>query len=309
MDWTAVEEKIMQDDQHKWDRKVGAKGLRIEESGQLAISDSGDTNGSYTLSDLATAQLCGKLKIPVEYYHRLPGPMKALVGNFDLERLNGHALLLRGKGEWIRAVLSGEYVVYNNAQIAETVQTLLQDGNVRVKTFVMEETHLFIKIVSEEIVEPTSGLKAGIMIGNSEVGLGSVSVEPFVFRKACTNDLVIAQEKSFRHPHVHLTANELSRRMAIGINEAFTLASSSLDAFLKTREELIPDPVETIRQIAASRKLSQKFTDEVVSSFQLEPEYTRFGVINAFTSAAQKVSPLQRIEIERFAGTLLTNPT
>jgi len=30
----------------------------------------------------------------------------------------------------------------------------------------------------------------------------------------------------------------------------------------------------------------------------------RFGVINAFTNAAQKLSPLQRIEMERFAGTL-----
>jgi hypothetical protein len=28
-------------------------------------------------------------------------------------------------------------------------------------------------------------------------------------------------------------------------------------------------------------------------------------VINAFTRAAQKLGPLQRIEVERFAGTLL----
>ena len=36
-----------------------------------------------------------------------------------------------------------------------------------------------------------------------------------------------------------------------------------------------------------------------------EPEPTRFGVTNAFTRAAQKLRPLQRIEVERFAGTLL----
>jgi hypothetical protein len=35
------------------------------------------------------------------------------------------------------------------------------------------------------------------------------------------------------------------------------------------------------------------------------PEPTRFGVINAFTRAAQRFGSLQRIEIERFAGTLL----
>jgi hypothetical protein len=31
------------------------------------------------------------------------------------------------------------------------------------------------------------------------------AVEPFVFRKPCTNDLIVSQEKSFRHAHIHLT--------------------------------------------------------------------------------------------------------
>jgi hypothetical protein len=162
--------------------------------------------------------------------------------------------------------------------------------------------------LSEEIWDLESGLKAGIMIGNSEVGMGSVSVEPFVFRKPCTNDLIVSQEKSFRHAHIHLTAYELTRRMAEAVSEGFSLASFSLDAFLKTREEPIQDPVETIRKIAEARKFSQKLTDEVVSSYLIEPEPNRFGVINAFTNAAQKLGPLQRIEMERFAGTLLEAP-
>jgi hypothetical protein len=54
--------------------------------------------------------------------------------------------------------------------------------------------------------------------------------------------------------------------------------------------------------------LSQKRTDEIVSSYLVEPEPNWFGVINAFTNAAQKLAPLQRIEMERFAGTLLETP-
>src|SRR5439155_17725357 len=30
------------------------------------------------------------------------------------------------------------------------------------------------------------------------------AVEPFVFRKPCTNDLIVSREKSFRHAHIHL---------------------------------------------------------------------------------------------------------
>lgn len=303
MDWKAVEDRIVKDDENKWDHGVTGHQLRISWSGALEL-----TNGSkrcYLLSDLATTQMCQKLGIPVDYYRRLPDEMKAIIANYDLGRMNETSYLLRGKGEWTRAFLSAEYVAYNNMQIIETVQALLEQTEVSVKSFVLEETHLYLKIVSEDLLVQESGLKAGIMIGNSEVGQGSVSVEPFVYRKACTNDLVISQEKSFRHPHIHFTVSELNRRMAEGISKAFEVASSILDAFLRTREEPILDPVETIRRLATQRKFSQKFTDEVVSSYQGEPDPTRFGVINSFTNAAQKLGPLQRIEMERFAGTLL----
>jgi hypothetical protein len=118
----------------------------------------------------------------------------------------------------------------------------------------------------------------------------------------------VSQEKSFRHAHIHLTEYEMTRRMAEAVSEGFRVASSVMDEFLKTREEPIEDPLETIRIIAEARQLSQKLTDEVVSSYLGEPETNRFGVINAFTNAAQKLGPLQSIEMERFAGTLLEGP-
>jgi hypothetical protein len=305
MDWIQVEERIIDDDRNKWDRKAPAKEIRISSDGLLEVRNGECGQERFALSELATGQMCQRMGIPVLYYRRLPGELQATIANYDLGRLSENAYLLRGKDQWVRAFLSTEYIAYNNAHIAETVKALLQGAAVSVKSFVLEETHLFLKVISNEIVERDSGLKAGIMIGNSEVGLGSISVEPFVYRLACTNDLVVTQEKSFRHAHIHLTVAELRRRMGDAISDAFRVASSLLDVFLKTREEPITDPVETIRQLAEARKMSQKFADEVVSSYSAEPEPTRFGVINAFTRAAQKLGPLQRIEIERFAGTLI----
>jgi hypothetical protein len=138
-------------------------------------------------------------------------------------------------------------------------------------------------------------------------GLGDLrfSVEPFVFRKPCTNDLIVSKGKGFRHAHIHLTAYELTRRIAEAVSEGFRLASSVLDAFLKTREVKVVDPLEVIRKIAEERKFSQKMSDEVVSRYLVEPESNWFGVINAFTNAAQRMALLQRIEMKRFAGTLI----
>ena len=298
MDWKSVAEKIVLDDQNKWDQRWLAEELEVAKLG----------HDVWPFSDLAMSQFCQKLDIPVRYFRRLPDEMKILVANHDLKRLKGTSFFVRGKGQWIRAFLSAEYVAYNNSEIAQTAESLLRNGALDVKSFVLEETHMFLKIISEDIVDREAGLKAGIMIGNSEVGMGSVSVEPFVFRKPCTNDLIVSREKSFRHAHIHLTAHELTRRMAEAISEGFRVASSVLDAFLKTREVKVVDPLEVIRKIAEERQFSQKITDEVVSSYMVEPESNWFGVINSFTNAAQKLGPIQRIEMERFAGTLLETP-
>ena len=308
MTWNEVAARIIDDDRGKWDRKVSAEQVWVSQSGTLIAMNGGPAPDSFSLSDLATTQLCERLAIPPAYYRRLPAELKATVANFDLKRLSDRQFLLRGKATHVRAVLSGEYVAYNNSAIAETVQTLLRSEGLQIKSFVLEETNCFIKIVSEELVEPASGLKAGIMIGNSEVGMGSVSVEPFVFRKACTNDLVVNTDKAFRHAHIHFTPNELTRRMAEAIGDGFLVASQILDSFLKAKDGPILDPLAVIRKIAEERKLTQKLADEVVARYVAEPEPNRFGVINAFTAAAQTLAPLQRIDMERFAGSLLAAP-
>src|SRR5580704_16930564 len=107
--------------------------------------------------------MCQKLEIPVRYYRRLPSDLKATVANHDLRRLAEHGYLLRGKDEWIRAFLSSDYVAYNNRDVTETVHELLTNAAVSVRSFVLEETHLFLKVASEDIVDRDSGLKAGVM--------------------------------------------------------------------------------------------------------------------------------------------------
>ena len=66
--------------------------------------------------------------------------------------------------------------------------------------------------------------------------------------------------KKFWHAHIHLTEYEMTRRMAEAVSEGFKLAGSALDSFLKTREEPVADPVQTIRKIAEARRKKRKTT-------------------------------------------------
>jgi hypothetical protein len=82
----------------------------------------------------------------------------------------------------------------------------------------------------------------------------------FCFSETLYQRLIVSQEKSFRHAHIHLTEYEMTRRMAEAVSEDFRLASSVLNTFLKTREEPVADPVETIRKIAEARRNKRKTT-------------------------------------------------
>ena len=108
MDWKTVSDKIVQDDQNKWDRNVAGQELQVSNRGAIELSNGEGAGKTYSLSEVATSQMCQKLEIPVKYYRRLPDEMKATVANYDINRMNGHSYLLRGKGDWIRAFLSAE---------------------------------------------------------------------------------------------------------------------------------------------------------------------------------------------------------
>jgi hypothetical protein len=71
MDWKSVAEKIVQDDQNKWDRKVSGQELRISDSGAIEMFNGDNGGATYSLSEVATSQMCQKLEIPVKYYRRL----------------------------------------------------------------------------------------------------------------------------------------------------------------------------------------------------------------------------------------------
>lgn len=55
------------------------------------------------------------------------------------------------------------------------------------------ENRMYIKIVNHRLEMACVGdiVQAGVVISNSEVGLGAVSVQPLVYTLACSNGMVI----------------------------------------------------------------------------------------------------------------------
>lgn len=81
------------------------------------------------------------------------------------------------------------------------------------------ENRLYLKVVNHRLeMEVRKGdiVQAGVMISNSEVGLGAVSIQPLVYRLVCTNGMVVNDMGERRH-HVG--------RQAKAVEDSFTLYS------------------------------------------------------------------------------------
>ena len=68
MDWKAIAEKIIHDNQNKWDGYVSGKELRVSSVGALEFAKGDGAVNTYALSEVAISQMCQKLEIPVKYY-------------------------------------------------------------------------------------------------------------------------------------------------------------------------------------------------------------------------------------------------
>ena len=150
----------------------------------------------YGITNLARRQLAEKLKIPFAYFERMRAEQPALLDrnvNTWLQS-DGERRLVRTLDGNVRAVLSDRYRRLHNYDLAENVLPILQRlPEARFESVELTETKMYIKVVTPRVeyeIAPGDVVQAGIVITNSEVGQGTLSVQPLVYRLVCRNGLI-----------------------------------------------------------------------------------------------------------------------
>lgn len=184
----------------KRDFVVSAGAMRLSEDASrfsLLRADDADRNESFGMTGLFHRQLGSALGIPSKYYDKMQQELPALLA----ENVNGW-LGARDSRQTIRtldgnarAFLSDRYRRIDNYEIASaTLPIIAEMPDVRIESCEITENRMYLKAVNRRLeaeVVPGDIVQAGIMISNSEVGLGSVSVMPLVYRLVCLNGMVV----------------------------------------------------------------------------------------------------------------------
>jgi len=287
----------------------------------------------FGITELAKHQLAEKLGIPYAYFERMRRAQPNLLDRNVNTWLHADTdrRMVRTLDGQVRALLSDRYRRLDNYDLAEHVLPILQrlPGGL-LASVAMTDSRMYLKWITSEVryeIQPGDILEAGVVITNSEVGLGSLSVQPLVHRLICSNGL-IAADRSMRKTHVG-RLNE-TQGDTVTVFRDDTLEAEDKAFFLKVRDVVESAVSEvTFRQVADRLRKTlgivlsgdpAKSVDVVGTRFLLNEEerngvlrhlitggdLSGYGLVNAVTHYSQEVKDYDRAtEFEMFGGKLL----
>ncbi len=304
---------------------------------QLSIPTNGDST-LFPIERNAHAQISARLSIPKRYYDdMLKEAPELLATNINHWFQNKpDQRMIRTLDGRARAYLSDRYRRLDNFDLANAVLPVLQeaDTTIRIESTEVTERRLYIKAIFPQIegeikVPNKVGdvVQSGVVISNSEIGQGSLKIEPLLFRLVCLNGMITATALNKYHTGRAIDsaeegAMEIFRDATMEADDkAFYLkvqdivrASLNDVAFKKAIEAVevaagrivdIP-PVQVIERTADRFGLAEGERQGVLEHLIRGNDMSAWGLTNAITRASQDVESYDRAtEMERIGGRVI----
>ena len=280
---------------------------------------------TFATTDLFHRQVGSTLGIPAKYYDQ----MRRLKPELLAENVNAwfsdrdQSYMIRsmdyGYGRVARALLSDRYRRIDNMEIASAVLPLFAGREeMEVISCEVTENRLYLKIVNHKLemtVVPGDLVQAGVVISNSEVGLGAVSVQPLVYRLVCTNGMCV-NEFGERRAHVGRSAKALEDSFNIYSDETIeaedkafmlklrdtTMAAIEEARFTQivgrlqeaTQAKITGRVQDVIELTGKAYDLNQGEQDSILNYLIAGGDLSLYGLSNAITRASQDVDSYDR---------------
>ena len=275
-------------------------------------------------TDLFHRQIGSALNIPAKYYDLMRKEKPELLA----ENVNAwfgsreQSYMVRsmdfGNGRVARALLSDRYRRIDNLEVASAVLPLFAGKEEMEVVSCNVGERLFIKIVNHKLeMEVVAGdyVQAGVVISNSEVGLGAVSVQPLVYRLVCSNGMCV-NDFGERKTHVGRAAKAMEDSFNLYTDETLeaedkafllklrdtTLAAIEEARFAQivgrlqdaTHARITGRAQDVIELTGKAYDLNQPEQDSILNYLIQGGDLSLYGLSNAITRASQDVESYDR---------------
>lgn len=278
-------------------------------------------------------QLADKLKIPFAYFERMRTEQPALLDRNVDTWLHGESeqRMIRTLDGQARAFLSDRYRRLDNYDLLQHVFPMLKQlPDARFESVELTPSRMYLKVVTPEVrceIQPGDIVQAGVVVSNSEIGQGTLSVQPMVYRLVCRNGL-IAADRAMRKTHVGRLTETSTDQVTVFKDD--TLAADDKAFFLKVRDvveaavsqatfevtceklrttlgiKINGDPVKAVDLLATRYLFNEQERGGVLRALINEAELSGYGLVNAVTGFAQEVDDYDRSqELEAIGGRML----
>lgn len=299
----------------------------------IEVEMPGDDLKNLPTTEIFRRQIADKLKIPFAYFERMRTDQPDLLDrniNTWLHEEPEQRMIRTLDGN-ARAFLSDRYRRLDNYDLLQHVFPILkQIPNARFESVEITDRRMYLKVVTPSVkleIQPGDVVFAGVALSNSEVGQGSLSVQPLVYRLVCKNGL-IASDRAMRKSHVGRLSEASTEEVTIFKDD--TLAADDVAFFLKVRDvveaavseatfvtiaekmrrtlgiKLTGDPVKAVEMLSSRYLLNQQERGGVLRHLIEGADLSGYGLVNAVTGFAQEVQDYDRAtEFEAIGGKLV----
>ena len=288
----------------------------------------------FPVQSIAHDQIGSYAGIPAKYYDRMLADEPELLAknvNTWLRRGGDDKRMVRTMRGQNRAFLSNRYQRIENEEIAEVALPILMNTpGLRVVSTEVTERRLYIQATTDRIygdVKVGDTVQAGLVITNSEVGMGSVSVRALMYRLRCLNGMVTGD--NFRAAHLGKRIDDNEALYADDTKKADDHAillkvRDTVQGFLSaeffnrklvamralTEGKISGSPEKAIEVLAQKLEVNEVEKNGILRSLIEGADLSRWGILNAVTHQAHsdKVTYDRAVDFEAMGGKLLDLP-
>ncbi len=319
------------------DRQENAKRDFLADSRKLYMDpvsndieiDIGSDRLDFHTNQNAHRQIATWSDIPSKYYQKMPADLRAVNVNHWLKK-NPAKRMVRTLDGNVRAFMSDRYRVLDNFDLAQTILPVLSEvQDMQIVSSELTDTRMYIKALFPRIegeIKQGDLVQSGVVISNSEIGKGSLRIEPLIYRLVCSNGMIsnISRKKYHvgRAGGVDDEAMEIFSDQTLQADDnAFWMkvrdtvrASIQQDSFDKILEDMrrttdmriTADPVEVVERVKRKFNLSDEERGGVLSHLIQGADLTGYGLLNALTRTSQDIDDYDRAtEFERMGGKVI----
>jgi len=318
-------------------RQQESKRDFVAPSSRLELKSNGDSvmkigeQGNFEVTDITHGQIADRLSIPKKYYDKMredaPQLLDRNVNHWF--QANDEPRLVRTLDTRARAFLSDRYRPLDNFDLAEAVLPTLQVKDCEVKSCELTERRMYVKAILPKLeAEVAVGdvVQAGIVISNSEIGVGSLQVAPLIYRLVCRNGLIMADGK-LRQTHLgkignvdaetwqvlrDTTRNASDRVFWMTVRDVVghILEEVGFEALVgrlrESAEKKIGDPLKVVEIVEKKFGLQEGEKGSILRFLCEGGQMNQWGLVNAVTRASQEVDSYDRAtELENLGGTII----